>query len=38
MTIEKLQKTLDKNNIPAKVLYVEKTEHKTYEVIYTFDL
>lgn len=38
MTVEKMQKALDKNNIPAKVLHVEKIEHELYEVIYTFDL
>ena len=38
MNKENLQKALDEKNIPAKVLYVEKTEYNDYEVVYTFDL
>lgn len=38
MNKENLQKALDANNIPAKVLYVNKTQYDDYEVIYTFDL
>jgi hypothetical protein len=33
-----LQKALNEKNVPAKILYVEKTKFDDYEVIYTFDL
>ena len=38
MTINELQKELNAKNIPAKILYIEKTEYGLYEIIYTFDL
>lgn len=38
MTIKNLQEALNKENISAKVLHVEKTDYDDYEVIYTFDL
>ena len=38
MTKETLQVELDKKNIKAKILHVEKTDYKDYEVIFTRDL
>ena len=32
-----LQKALNEKNVPAKILYIKKTEYGDYEVVYTFD-
>ncbi len=38
MSIEELQKRIDKANVSAKILYVKKTEYGDYWIVYTFDL
>lgn len=38
MTIEKLQKYCDENNLKVKILFVKKTDFDDYEVVYTFDV
>lgn len=38
MTIEKLQKYCDENNLKVKILFVNKTNFDDYEVVYTFDI
>lgn len=38
MTKESLQTKCNEENLNVKILYVEETDYKDYEVVYTFDM